>query len=107
MNADTAPYVPGSSTSKEAAYSVDAHVKVDKAQIFELVRQAGEHGLTCSEAIAATGGLHQSVSARIRGLVIDGLIVDSREKRPCVRSGRNHRVYVLAPDEHEPQLPFG
>jgi predicted transcriptional regulator len=78
------------STSKEAARSVEKDVsRIARLVLGEIKARPS----TCDEVERATGLSHQTVSARIRALVLDGMIEDSREKRPT-RSGRRAIVWA-------------
>lgn len=59
-----------------------------------LSRSAPMLGMTCEEAESYTGLSHQCASARIRGLVLKGLIRDSGETRRT-RSGRSAIVWTV------------
>lgn len=60
--------------------------------IFDLLA-AHPDGLTCDEVERALNQAHQTVSARISGLVRDGFIRANGEVR-LTRYGRKARVYV-------------
>ena len=91
-----APFVAGSDTSKKAAGEVQGRVVLQR-QVFKLVEAAGIAGLTCSQVeLAIPQKTHQSLSARLRELVLDGKIIDSGERRQG-HSGRTQRVYILKP----------
>ena len=86
-----------SDTSEAAAESVVISAKVLKAicrRHVEAAERADPPGLTCDEVEVLTGGRHQSVSARIRELVLDGSIYDTGVRRPT-RSGRGANVYRI------------
>lgn len=51
-------------------------------------------GVTCDAVEEATGMSHQTCSARITELVIEGKIRDTGERRKT-RTGRTARVYVV------------
>jgi hypothetical protein len=53
-------------------------------------------GATCDEVEQALEGRHQTISARIRELVLMHFIIDSKVRR-LTRSGRLARVYIRAP----------
>ncbi len=100
----SAPFVRGSETSRAAADSVVDEVRSMKETIYDLMAAAGAHGMTCSQVEQImTHRQHQSISARIRGLVLDGRIADSGRKRPGA-SGRNQRVYVVASESPQGAL---
>jgi hypothetical protein len=86
-----------SDTSEAAAESMVITAKVLKAiclRHIEAAEIAVPPGLTCDEVEVLTGGRHQSVSARIRELVLDGSIYDTGLRRPT-RSGRKANVYRI------------
>ena len=86
-----APYVKGSDTSQAAAVSVAPHLPRLEAVVLLSVAKSG--GRTSDEVEVETGLPHQTVSARIRGLVQRGLLADSGARRPT-RSGRGAAVWV-------------
>lgn len=82
-------------TSHDAAASMIAAAKRQRADVFRVILAAGEHGATDAEIEAATGIRAQSVSPR-RGELRDKLrlIKWSGRKRPTP-SGRSARVWVV------------
>jgi hypothetical protein len=94
-------FVRGSDTSEAAAESVVAPAAAIRAIVRQHIVNA-EHrdppGCTCDELEAVTGGRHQTVSARVRELVLSGDIHDTGDRRPT-RSGRNARIYRIRPDD--------
>jgi hypothetical protein len=88
-------YVPhnGTDTSRAAAESMAPHVSEIERNVLDFVIDAGPRGATCDEAETLLEYTHQTASARLRGLVLKGLIRDSGARRPT-RSGRAARVYV-------------
>lgn len=92
-----APYVRGSDTSQAAAVSIEPHLPRLEHVVLATIVSAG--GLIADEVEARTGLPHQTVSARIRGLVLKGLLEDSGERRRT-RSGRSAAVWM--PREPEP-----
>lgn len=86
------PYVPGSATSKAAAYSMLPIAGTMRARVFDVIK-AGVDGATDEEIEIALGGKHQSVSARRRELVLGGHIVDSGRTR-INKSGRDSTVWI-------------
>lgn len=91
------PYVPFSDpgTSREAAQELYPHVARLEALVLESIRQAGAFGMCDHEIEARTGLIHQTASARRRGLVLKGLVKDSGERR-TTPSGRKARVWVAS-----------
>lgn len=63
--------------------------------VYTEVRDAGD-GITCDAVEELTGMSHQTCSARITELVIEGKIRDTGMRRGT-RSGRTARVYVAVP----------
>jgi hypothetical protein len=94
-----APYIPGSETSEAAASSLDDSTLARlEAQVLAEIHARPR---TCDDVEQATGLSHQTASARIRGLVLRHLIVDSGERR-ATRSGRKAIVWRV-PDSSAPQ----
>jgi hypothetical protein len=92
-------FVRGSDTSEAAAESVAGPAAAIRATIRQHIHNAEAHehpGYTCDELEAITGGRHQTVSARVRELVLSGDIHDTGDRRPT-RSGRNARIYRIRP----------
>ena len=88
----TAPFVRESDTSEQAALSVQPHLPRLERVVLTAIADGG--GRTSDEVEQATGLAHQTVSARIRGLVQRGLLADSGERR-VTRSGRKAAVWTL------------
>lgn len=87
-----APFAAGSDTSQEAADSLDEVVLAEQeAQVYGAVHRA-EYGLTCDEAEILLRMPHQSASARLRELVLQGHLVVTPERRRT-RRGRFAHVY--------------
>lgn len=95
--AEPMPPHNGTETSREAAESVRDDVGRQEAMILALLDEAGSDGMTDDEIEVATGLRHESASARRRGLVLKGLVVDSGKVRPT-RRGRKAVCWVLAED---------
>jgi hypothetical protein len=91
------PFVRGSDTSKAAAASIEGHVKTLESQVFDLVRQAGDRGLTDDELEVLTALSHQTVSARRRTLVLKRMLRDGGQRRRT-RSNRLATVWILGED---------
>jgi len=85
------PRVRDSDTSGAAADSVVRNITELHREILALFDRATD-GLTCDEVEVALQGRHQTISARVRELVLKGLIYDSQTRRQT-RSGRRARVY--------------
>ncbi|WP_298962490.1 hypothetical protein [uncultured Methylobacterium sp.] len=94
MIPDTLPYVPLSSTSKEAAGSMKPRAAALRQLVLDTIRSHRD-GLTCDEVEALTGLRHQTASARICELRDVNVIVATGDKRPT-RSGRNAAVYRVS-----------
>jgi predicted Rossmann fold nucleotide-binding protein DprA/Smf involved in DNA uptake len=88
---DYAAKAPSSNetTSKAAAVSVESHAARMAKRVLDHIRRTPS---TCFEVEQATGLPHQTASARIRGLVLDGRVEDSGDKRPT-ESGRRAIVW--------------
>lgn len=91
---DGAPH-NGADTSIEAALAVAPKAGAMRQVILDLFAQRGP--MMCGEVEVHTGWTHQSVSARIRELVLEGELADTGRRQKFVRSGRSQRVYDLAP----------
>jgi hypothetical protein len=87
--------VAGSDTSEAAADSLgeEALRRLRKA-IFEWIRTRPLQGATCDEVEVVLNLRHQTASARIRELVLDGFIYDTGARRQT-RSRRSARVYQV------------
>lgn len=85
-------------TSKAAAESLAEHADTQREKVLSAIEGAGKKGMTDDEVEQALGMRHQTASARRRGLVIDGLVVDSGRTRKT-RSGRAATVWVKAPEQ--------
>jgi hypothetical protein len=91
---DTPGFVRTSATSKSAATFIEPSAGTVRAWVLKEIRKAGQKGLSCEQVERRCKLRHQSASARIRELVIDGLveIIGTRENESGVRA----RVYVAA-----------
>jgi|HubBroStandDraft_1064217.scaffolds.fasta_scaffold281960_2 hypothetical protein len=90
----TAPFVKGSDTSREAAQSLPEPALARlEAVVFASIVSFGGFGCTDDELERLTELSHQTVSARRRGLVQKGRIVDSGLRRQT-RSGRKATVWI-------------
>lgn len=79
------PYERQSETSQAAAESIDEDaLNRLESLVYGAIKRAPQ---TCDAVEAETGLSHQTVSARIRGLALRDLVVDSGE-RMKTRSGR-------------------
>ena len=88
------PFVRGSDTSEAASDSVADSAGTKRGEVLEALRLAGARGLTDWEIQQRTGGLHQSMTARRRELVLRGLVRDSGRRR-ATQTGRQAVVWVL------------
>ena len=86
------PHVRSSETSVAAAKSLKSTIGARSQAIYDLINEHPE-GLTCEQVEIITGGLHQSVSAIIKGLRDLQFIEFSGEQRRN-RTGRMAKVYV-------------
>lgn len=103
FNHETAPYVRGSETSREAADSIKPKVNTICRTVLDAISHSPT-GLSCDEAERLLKLSHQTCSARFRDLSScqpplitkavgsDGVLVT----RPT-RSGRSAQVYKAAP----------
>ena len=87
------PFASGSDTSEAAALSVKESAPSIRGKVLVKIVTAGEFGKTCDEIESIMDLRHQTASARIRELVLQGLIKDSGRRR-TTRSGRGAAVYV-------------
>lgn len=88
-------HVAGCDTSKAAADSMRSTAGSLRNRILEEIQLSGLTGRTCDE-LEVRHGRHQTVSARVRELVMQGAIKDSGRRR-VTRSGRQARIYVWVP----------
>lgn len=89
------PYAHGSATSQAAAASQIGKAAVDEARVLDLIRTCGNFGATDDEIEQALHLLHQTASARRRGLVLKDLVEDSGRTR-LTRTGRHATVWIAA-----------
>lgn len=83
------PYEAGSETSQAAAASVTPDLGRLEAIVFACIKARPR---TCDEVEAVTGLSHQTVSARIRGLVLRAALEDTGQ-RAITRSGRRAAIW--------------
>jgi hypothetical protein len=81
-------------TSREAAASIAATLGFLEDVVYGAIKRAGARGVTCDEVEVREALAHQTASARIRGLYLKGLVVESGKKRKT-RSGRNAIVWTV------------
>jgi Fic family protein len=86
-------FVRDSDTSRAAADSFDESDLSRQKQLIMGCYHARRNGLTCDEIEVALGFRHQTASARIRELVLNGFLVDTGLRRQT-RSGRPARIYA-------------
>ena len=94
-------------TSDVAAARIASHTAELRDRILRFVTSRGVHGATDDEGETTLGIMAQTYTPRRGELVRQGLLVDSRERRPT-RSGRPATVWVTP--EHASQaldLPDG
>jgi hypothetical protein len=96
---DDVPYERNSATSQAAAVSLSAKTLGRlEALVLQHVTNAGNQGITDDELEVLTKLSHQTVSARRRGLVLQGLVKDSGVVR-LTRAERKATVWVLGTEE--------
>ncbi len=83
------PITPSRKTSNEAHNSVKPHLTEMKWKVLSLIKTRES---TDDELEMLTGMSHQSLSACRRGLVKDGLVEATGDRRPT-RSGRAAQVW--------------
>ena len=84
-------FVAGSDTSEAAAASIDAGSMREIA--YKAIQHSGLHGMTSDELEMTIGMRHQTASARIRELAMNGRVFDSGQRRQT-RSGRKAVVWL-------------
>jgi len=85
------PFVKGSDTSEAAAIEYESAKANDLLRVHRCILNAPD-GMTCDEVEEFLNMKHQTASARIRDLVLNGLVFDTKARRK-IRSGRSARVY--------------
>jgi len=103
-----APYARYSSTSREAAESMQGVAKGYEAMVLDFIRERAHYGATADECLVQLGLTHQNGSARVSTLAKKGLIIRSKRadgafRKRLTRSGRKAFVYVAAGIERENQ----
>jgi hypothetical protein len=88
----TAPYIKESATSKAAAKSIEPHLTELQTKVKLWIKDCGKRGATCDELEHYSGIRHQTLSARVRELVLRGWIYPTQRTRKT-RSGRQAVVY--------------
>lgn len=99
----TLPYVVGSDTSRAAAEAEAEKAMSDVKKILELFQLRGSYGLTDQEIEKSLGLRQSTASARRRGLVLSGKVVNSGGYRPT-RSGNKAAVWLLAGVNRHPSI---
>ena len=89
-----APY-SDADTSRDAAESVEPHIERLQEMILCALKGSGPGGLCCFEIEEQLGLIHQTASARIRGLVLEKLVEASGVKRPT-RTGRMAKAWRIS-----------
>lgn len=99
MSIDTAPYVPGSSTSERAAEAIEPFMTAQRWKVLTTFRQ---FGLLTDEDVAGITGLSASSVRPRRGELVElGYVIDSGEERKT-KSGRAAVLWrVTTPEERE------
>ena len=87
----------GTDTSIRAAQHVAPKAGAMRQTILDLYTQRGP--LMCGQVEQLTGWQHQSVSARIRELVLEGALEDTGRRAVWEGSGRTQRIYDLPAKE--------
>jgi len=93
----TPPYTPsvaGSRTSVAAAQAKVPTASSDEGRVFQTIKVSGKHGMTDDELEVALNLLHQTASARRRGLELRNFVMDSGRSRPT-RTGRQAIVWIV------------
>ena len=91
----TAPFVRGSQTSKEAAAAIKPKMATLQQRVLDTIKSAGSAGLTDEQVRTLTGLQHSTETPRRIELVAKGLVKDSGRTRKT-RSGRSATVWVAA-----------
>lgn len=91
-------------TSLEAFASIQGNLEGMREIVYELIATDPTGGMTCDECELASGGRHQTVSARIYDLRRSGLIKDSSVRRNT-RSGRSAIVWCAIEASEYTQPP--
>jgi hypothetical protein len=86
------PFVRNSDTSKAASNDVAGRTASLRARCLQLIKDANMRGMTCDEIELVTGERHQTISARVRELVLADKILDSGARR-ATSSGSQARIY--------------
>jgi len=86
--------VAGSPTSGAAAEAMIPYAKTVRLKVLAQIKAAGKEGVTCEMLETLMRGRHQGVSARIRELVLEGLVEDSGGTRRNIGSKRDAVVWV-------------
>ena len=81
----------GTETSIESAAYVAPRAGAMRQTILDLYRHSGP--MMCGQVEQLTGWPHQSVSARIRELVLEGALVNTGRRAVFPTSGRTQRIY--------------
>jgi hypothetical protein len=89
----TAPYAPGSDTSRAAAKAIRGHLTTLEQRVLDAIRAAGDAGLTDEECMRVTGLRPNTQRPRRIELLAAKLVRDSGQRRPGV-SGRKMTVWI-------------
>tara|TARA_R110000824_G_scaffold163509_1_gene339262 strand:- start:619 stop:1020 length:402 start_codon:yes stop_codon:yes gene_type:complete len=90
---DSAPYIPGSDTSKDAAAEIAPHLGRLQALVFDYIESRGGVGATDEEVQDALGISSSTQRPRRVELIGKGLIKRAASKRKT-KSGRDAQVWV-------------
>jgi len=82
-------------TSKQAAREILPYLARLEAAVFRVIERAGIKGACVHEIEDALAMLHQTAGARVRGLVLLGLVEDSGLRRPT-HTGRQSKAWRVA-----------
>lgn len=88
---------PFSNPSTSAAAARAAGASASKREVVREAVTSNPPGLTANEVVEATGLGVQTVTARVRGMVLDGTLVDTGIKRPS-RPGSKLLAIVWGPN---------
>ena len=74
----------------------DGNKKKDEARVFEIIKDAGDHGITLDEVAERMDRTPNSISGRISQLKKDGKVAPNGERRKT-RTGSSAAVIVALP----------
>jgi predicted ArsR family transcriptional regulator len=94
------PFVKGSDTSEAASDSMLGEAAKQRSAVYRAISTAQPPGATCEQVENHLGLKHQAASARIRELVLDGLVIDTGQRRRNT-SGRTAAIWTVVPPDVE------